>query len=536
MQKNVDIAVKKMVKSINSFVETKESNYMEEIEDAIGTLFDAQTVKFWKIDSKNDTLTSMLGEIDASISLRSSLTKQAIDSKSILLENHVTSNKYYHSEIDNPFALKIKALIIYPIVKGKCVLGVLKIWRGLQHRKVFSKKDEALLFSLSPLWLHLLEGKEVEKEISLAMLGDTVEKNTSKPKLNKEVSPQKKVTKALKNTNEVQRELEALKKERDALVEENQRYKENEKEQKNKLETYEQELETTKVKYKKLERSSIELYNESQSNQMMIKTLKDELTLLKKEHKGLRSKVKEKEKSAKSIKALKSEKSLLSLEKEKNTFDNIETCLAHVDNRFAENEYAYMLFEMMLYALNSKKGKGIASIEESIKKTKLIPQIMDAYYFKGDIEIYNEKCRISDLKEHTKSYEKDIFAKMININITVDEKMPTSLVFDAAKIQSIILHLLVDLFEFVDHIEPVNVHFYFKNKYLCIDIGGSIHKKNSLFQTMFKKAKLGGDEKDRRGLQLSKKLMSRLKGDITYLYENNYYKFVVSLPVQIIKM
>lgn len=545
MKDNQQTRVKEIVKSANSYAQTKESSYMEEIENAIATLFEAQTVKFWKVDSNNDTLIPLESETDDALPLESSLTKQAIESKKILLENHVTSDKYYNSEIDNPFALKIKALIIYPIVEGKNVVGVLKIWRGLKQRKVFSKKDEALLLSLSHLWLHIFEGREVAKETLLAMLGDTVEKNTSKPKVSKEVSAQKTVTKSVENTNEVQRELEALKKERDTLAEENQRYKENEKEQENYLKTYEskmteleatytQELEAAKVKYKELETSSLELYAESQLNQVMIKELEKELKLQKKENKSLLSEVKGKEKSSKSIKELKSEKSLLLQQKTKNVFDNIEACLAHVDNRFAENEYAYILFEMMLYALNSKQG--IASIEESLKKSKVIPQIIAGYYFKGDIEVHNEKCRISDLVKHTKSYEKDIFSNMIHIDISVDEKMPASLVFDAAKIQSIILHLLIDLHQFVDHNNPVNVKFTFKKKFLHIEIGGSIHKKNSLFQSMFKQTKLGGDEKDRRGLQLSKKLISRLKGEIANLYEDDYYKFIVRLPTQIIKM
>ncbi len=53
---------------------------------------------------------------------------------------------------------------------------------------------------------------------------------------------------------------------------------------------------------------------------------------------------------------------------------------------------------------------------------------------------------------------------------------------------------------------------------------------------MFKQTKLGGDEKDRIGLQLTKKVMTRLKGNIDYLYEDAYYKFIVTVPTQVIKM
>jgi len=561
MQNNLHDTVKEVAKCANAYAKSKESQHMEEIENAIQTLFESQTVKFWKVDTKKETIQLLDNDMDEALSLESSLTKQAIDSKKALLENHVTSDKYYNSTIDNPFNLKIKSLMIYPILKGKIVIGVLKVWRGIKQRKVFSKKDEETLLSLSTLWLYIFESKEIDKKTLLTLLGETVEKNETKPTVQKEKPSQETVVKHVKRTN----------KEFDTLTEENKRYREQEKELEKKLQsyqnklasiekeyealeklqnettskenelvfqtkidTYDKELEASKIKYKELETSSLELYSESQLKQIMIKELDKELKLLKKENKGLLNDLKEKENSCKSIKELKSEKSLLVQQKKNNKIENIEDILMHVDNRFSENEYAYMLFEMMLYALYSKKG--IAYIEESIKKSKIVPNIIEGYYFKGDIQVHNEKYRISDLVEHIKSYEKDIFAKMINLNITVDEMMPASLVFDAAKIQSIILHLLVDLHQFVDHSSAVNVNFTFKKKFLHIEIGGSIHKKNSLFQSMFKQTKLGGDEKDRIGLKLSKKVISRLKGEIDYLYENDYYKFIMTVPTQVIKM
>jgi len=114
--------------------------------------------------------------------------------------------------------------------------------------------------------------------------------------------------------------------------------------------------------------------------------------------------------------------------------------------------------------------------------------------------------------------------------------MPVSLVFDAPKIQSILLHLLTDLYQFVDYEKTINLNFNFKNKLLYIEIGGFVYQKNSLFQSMFKEKKIGGDEKNRIGLQLSKKLIIRLKGAIEYLYENEYYKFILTVPAQVIKM
>jgi len=546
--------LREVAKLVNNYAASKQYSEVEALEKYLSILFDAEIVKFWKVDSKNDTLELIEKEKRDFIAFETSLINQAIDSKKPLIENHVTSDKYYNQVIDNPLGLKVKALILLPILKGKNVIGVLKIWRGVRQRKVFNKKDEEKLSYFTPLLLKVFELKTIDKSDLMTLLGEKeeVSKKTTIP-----TSP--KVVKVTKNNdilNEDKQRLNHFEKEFDKIVKENNAYQKDKDSQnkilheykiklqeledklKNKnilqakIDTYNQEIESSKVKYKKLEVSSLELYSESQLHQSTIKKLEKELKLLKKENNNLNSELKEK--NTKSIKELKSEKSMLSLKKSSDIEENIELVLRHVDNEFSENEYTYMLFEMMLYALYSKKG--LAFIEENIKKSKVLLNIIDGYYFKGDIQVYNEKYRISDLVEHIKLYEENVFAKMIKLNITVDKMMPSSLVFDAAKIQSIILHLLIDLHQFVDHNHPVNLNLTFENKFLNIEIGGSIHKKNSLFQTMFKQTKLGGDEKDRIGLQLSKKIISRLKGKIDYLYEDEYYKFILLVPTQVIKM
>jgi hypothetical protein len=562
--------LKEIATIVNNYASSKKYSEIETLEKYFATLFEAEIVKFWKVDSENETLELMDKEKRDLMSLDSSLIQQAIESKKSLLENHVTSDKYYNQVIDNPLSLKVKALMLLPVLKGKKVIGVLKIWRGVRQRKVFNKKDEEKLQYFIPLVLKVFEANSIEKDELMTLLGEKEERITKRikasPKVKKEI---KKEIKKIESVSEDKQLLSDLKKKFDEISNENKTYSVNEKKQnkiiheyeskcvmleeecirlekqkndsqnkenelvfQTKIDKYDKELEASEVKYKELEVSSFELYSESQIHQNTIKELEKELKLMQKENAYLNTDLKEK--NTKSIKEMKSEKSMLSVKKSSEIDDNIELVLKHVDNDFSENEYAYMLFEMMLYALYSKKG--ISYIEESIKKSKIVPNIIDGYYFKGDIQVHNEKYRISDLVEHIKMYEKNIFAKMIKLDISVDEMMPSSLVFDAAKIQSIILHLLVDLHQFVDHNHPVNINFTFKKKFLNVEIGGSIHKKNSLFQTMFKQTKLAADEKDRIGLQLSKKIISRLKGEIDYLYEDDYYKFILTVPTQVIKM
>ncbi len=581
--------IKELSALINAYAKDKKSASLVDVATYLASFFDAQTVNFWTVDSKNELIKRIDTDKETVLSLEASLMQRAIDSKEILIENHVTSDKYYNQVIDNPQELKIKALMVLPIIKGKNVVAIVKIWRGIRQRKVFAKKDEEALYAFVPILLKMFEAEDISKEDLLQLLGADSE---SKPKkVNKTVSSTKKSVERqsteneaienlekeiakLREENQLYREKdklqqkesvaykksikmlasieEKLKKKEDMLLEANDKLKileksykaleKSKKESKNKenelvfqtkIDKYDKELADSKVKYKELEVSSLELYTESQQYQSMIKELKKDLQLIQKENVELNKSLKEKS-STKSIKELKSEKSLLSQSKAGDVDSNIEFILQRVDNKFAENEHAYMLFELMTYALSSKKG--IAYIEEMIEKSKLVQQIMDGYYFKGDVQIHNEKYRIVDMVKHIEGYEKNIFAKMVKFNITVDETMPSSLVFDASKMQSIILHLLIDLHQFIDHNQDVNVHLNFKKKFLHIEIGGTIHQQNSLFKKMFKQTKLGGDEKDRIGLQLSKKVIARLKGEIDTVYEDAYYKFIVTVPTQVIKM
>jgi sensor histidine kinase regulating citrate/malate metabolism len=114
--------------------------------------------------------------------------------------------------------------------------------------------------------------------------------------------------------------------------------------------------------------------------------------------------------------------------------------------------------------------------------------------------------------------------------------MPSSLIFDRIKIQSILLHLLMDLHQFVNHDNDIKVDISFVDKFLQIELSGVIHQKNTLFKTMFQQTKLAMDNKDRVGLQLSRKLIERLKGKLDFSYENAYYKFILTIPVQVIKL
>ncbi len=530
MQGDLKSNFKTMANTLNKYVESKDLNYIEQIEKQFESLFNAEVVKLWAYDDKNEMLHLIESGDQEAVSLVPSLTKQAITGKSSVISNHSTSDKYYTPEIDNPLELKVKALMIFPIIKGKRVIGVLRIWRGLKQKKIFTRKDESILKSFMPLLTKLVVCEKMEKEEIIAFTDDTTE--------NKVVSDTKPVvapeTKDI--PSKVSDEFTALEKKFNETLEELEFYRKNEAVYKTKIDKSQSELKKSEEKCKQIETSALELSSEIQAYQSQIKELTTQLEILKEDHEHLKHELKEANKSnnVQNIKEEKLKRSLIENKRLGKLDQNIEFILEEVHHLFEKNEYAYMLFELLVFSIASRKG--MEDLEETLRKTKLVPDMLEGYYFNGNLKVHNEKCMIQDFVKSIEKYKHNIFPEMMDFNIVVENEIPASLVFDAPKIQSIFLHLLMDLYQFAEHSKPVNIHFAYKNKFLTIEIGSTVYQKNSLFKSVLKQMKLTGNEKGRHGLQLSIKLIKRLKGEIESVYEDEYYKFVFSVPAQVIKI
>jgi len=518
------MSIKNIANSLNTYVESKDYKYIEEIEDYFKSLFSVEYVKFWKYDSRDEILVMLEDKNNKIKSLTTSVTKQAIDSKSTVLSNHIISDKSFSSEVDNPLSIKMKALIVFPIVKNNKVLGVLKLWKGMKQRKVFSKQDENKLETFIPLLIKIIETKSIEKDELLTLMGDESSKSVTKTKEVKSPIAVKEKPKR-ETTSKVELELEALKKEFDKNVEEQRVLEENFLQLKN-------ELKQEEDKYKDLESSSLEFSQIISEHQKINKELTDKVKNLSDTNKGLKEDLK-KDKKTKSIKELKSENAVVHHNKSISIEDNMEYIFDKVAPVFSENEYSHLLFELMVYAFHSKSC--MSDIEDILRKSRVLPDIIEAYYFQGAIKTNYEKQLISDFSKNIQKYGKNIFLKT-KVNIIISKDVPSSLVLDAPKIQNIIFHLLLDMYQFVDNTKDLNINFLYKNKLFIIEINGAIHQDNSLFKSMFKQTTLGGNEKDRLGLLLSQKLIERLKGKIESIHDDTHYKFVLSVPTQKIKM
>jgi hypothetical protein len=560
MKENNKSDLTKIANIINEYV-TKETNSLEELENLLQKIFNVERVKFWKFDQKLDALKAIDKE-ELSVTLESSLTEQLIQKKEVLISDHITSDKYYSPHTDNPFEFKVKAMLALPLFKGKKILGVVKLWKGLKQRKNFTKDDVALLESFAPFFIHLMENEVIEKDELLKMTGED-ENDAAPSRKDKKEDPvasasqqDNKKSSSMKNEfdaleekyNQLLQENEALEKEKKDKKKEEKRLlddlkkvdqlKSDIEEYQNKAEEYKAEVKEYKKLLKQYEERSKSLEDNATETidgyLQRINKLEEQVGDLNDENKILKSELKE-EKTKHTANSIENTKKKLFEQSKQDSFmdKNIEFLFQEVDEVFCDHECTYLLLEDIIYALKSKKD--IDLIEDKLRNTKLLYDLIDNNRFLGTITVNAEKFLIANLVKKLEKYDQKVFAGAPKLNVAVDEQMPTSLVMDAPKIQNIIFHLLIDLYHFIDQNKPMDIGLLYQDKTFQIALSGAVQKKNTLFKAMLNQTHLG-KEKDRLSLQMAKKLIKIVGGDIEADYGDSHYKYNVSLPVQVIKL
>jgi len=534
--------LKSAVALLNEYDKSRNTDLFAEIELVFQKFFKVNTVKIWIYDDRKSSI-SLLGSNDEkSVSLDTSITKYAVNKKTPVLVNHITSNKYYNQKIDNPLDLKIRAFMLYPVLKNNKTIGIINFFREIKQKKIFTKQDENNLHKFGFFWERLMKKKPVKKEELLKLIGE-YEGNRKKEvkKLETAQKPSKKIDNAedLKKLYEKsQKEVESYKQqfeEKEKLLKKEmnhvntlklqlKEHKKNEKIYKSQYTEGQESLKMLAFEYEKMNEDKDKEYLED------LKHLKEDLESIKKENKEL----KEKKNNVSNISLLKSQKKLNTKSSFSQLDENIEFLLQAIVKYFGDNEYSFMLLEMMIFSLESTKGMSL--IEEKIKESKLISAIIKDSYFNNSIKMKNEKVMISKVVEHIESFESTVFLGACKIKVEIKESVPASLVFDMPKTYSVIYHLMNDLYQFVDPSKNVKFVLSYKDKFLKIKISAHTNMENSLIKSIFKKAKKDTSEKDRLGLQLSRKITERLKGKLDVESQNEKYFYTVVIPSQKIKM
>jgi hypothetical protein len=604
-----------LVTSLNRYVQKRDTTQLESFKKILASAFSASDVSLF-VCNKESMALSLLGTKGASvIEMDRSLTEYVIHHKKSLIENHIKSNRYFNVEVDNPLDLKVKSLLISPVMREKKVMGLVKIWRGVRQRSNFVKRDEDLVVFLHPVFVALFESTPIEKERLLHLLGkkvDTavqVKKSSPSKEPTKTPSPSpKKISKKseLKSNPEVIRsqkeeeccahleEIDALNASKEKLIaeieafrlelerqttqieelneqrlvleerifaskeeeerrdqkyhtqseayqatiarlkEEQSQEKELSKKQESTIERLNHELGGLTDSYAKIESDSMRIVEVLEKERKTSKRLKEKLLSLRSEHEVLEERLKRHEESSQTIQELRAQQTQKEESKTLLAKGREEELIGYFSKSFGLHAHSYSLFEILLYALSSNKG--MKQVEETLDRTRVLQDLLENFYFRGDIDPSYERYSMREFMNHLERYEEEIFDSKIMLDISLSKEMPSSLVFDRIKTQSILLHLLFDLYQFVDYESHIHLLIAFEERSLIFELGGTIHHRNSLFNQMFKQSRLALDNRERVSLQLGRKLIERLKGSLHFDYKNEYYRFIMKLPAQTIKL
>jgi len=521
--------IKTISQIINEYVSSLKIESIEELEKEFSKLLNADYAKMIRFDQNRKVLFPLRNH-NESLSLEKSIIQQAIISQHIIIADHIISDKFYNPVVDNPEHFKIKAMMVIPVIHKTNTYGILCIQKGINNRSNFTKQDEILIKPFIPLLVKCFQGERIEQsELQVLMSREErVVKQQKKEVTKVSTNAATKVSKSESEeisqlTQSFNEELQIL---RQTLEEALQKNRE--------LEESLKEKEKVCSQLKDIEVSSEELMISNQTYQKHLMEMEDKYASLKKDYEEIRHELKaEKEKSIHDFNTLKKEKSLKSHVHDSVNFKNPEMFLSEMDMHFGVHEYAYTLFEILLYSLESEKG--LSYMEETIQKTKIVSEILKGYYFNGDVKVHHEKYHMANLIQKIREYEKNVFPNSFKLNPTMNDETPVSLVLDAPKIQSIILHLLTDMHNFVDYDVPLNIDISFHDKVLSIILQGRIHPQNNFIKSIFKHSTFVLDEKQRMGMSVSKKLIERLKGTIETSYNDDSCIYKIHLPVEVIK-
>ena len=561
---NIKVDLKNMVSLVNSYIKSKDNNFIQEIEMIFQKSFDVQFAMLWKFNAHDNSLCLFNSEKteESLFFLNSSLVKQSIDSKNPLICNHTTSDKYYEATIDNPTKLKVKALMIFPILKGNTVVGILKLWRGIKDKKIFTKNDEKLFSIFSFILSSLFDANEINKAKVIEMTQDLSTETPSKRKI---ITPSVNIRGA-KKFEEVKRNTTAFKEDsinwekkyKDLLVsqkieEESQHILKVEIESQHKqlseyendlkkIDTLNQQLEAEKEKvleynvlfnahekqkqelllkikdhdkvlmechskYKELSASSGKLY---QKNDRYVTELNSEITALKKDKKFLFEKAKE-----------------LQTFKEHAEEGNVDELFSRFNSLFFEKELSYAFFSVIIYSLSSPQG--LSYLEENLKEIKGLKSIVNSYAF---FPVNNIEIDTGNFINFIKDYERTVFLRKFTFKVKVKDNFPATLILDVHKVQNVVLLLLNEFYPLIDTKEAVNIFFYTERNSLKIDIGSSIVQNKSFF-SLNSESKILEKIETSPSFLLSKKIISRLKGTVQVGVKNNYYQVSLNIYTKV---
>lgn len=569
--KNNHIAtlISSLAADINHYIDTRDQTDFDHIAAKIKNHFTSEHVQLWRYDAKDDVY-SLFGTKDTTtVSIHKGLTYQALLDRNPLISNHLSSNKDFVQEIDNPLALKVRALMVHPIVDEQGnIQGYLKLWKGLQQQRVFTEHDKVLVKSLTPLLLNLLQYKRIEtqplesththkdlkKKETISKIETLKDENLH---LSRQVQSLQEKLDEMKNVREKEKQYLAhlesvlqerptpeayttLEREKEELAITLSSFKEKLSLQTEKEEKYQRQLKALQFEHSTLQQSAEEITTEMLQYQETLKEHKKHIHTLKQENDTLRHKLDKAKKTQKEdhkhntasdVSVSPSKAQPKNIQTYDSTLSDIESILPEYSAVFGKHQYAYILYEMITYTLNAPKQMHM--IDSLIEKAKIVPKLLASYTFTQAVKPKEEKVSITGVLTQLEKQWRILYENSPRLIMQVSQQIPPTLIIDEVKLYNILLHILAEIQHFIKEDQPIVLHAKYQNKILYFDIKGTAPKKSRLL--MLFKQNLP-QTKQEPGFTLSRNLIHMLKGSLSVYQEDTQYGISLKFPVNIIKL
>jgi len=131
----------------------------ELVEELVTSMLDAEFCSLWFYDKKEMILFRERGNTtpkSLSLEEKTGIIYKCFMTKEPKIYNYLASDKDYVATIDNPDNIKIRSKIIYPLMDGDELVGIVTAYNSIKKAKKFHRDDIEFLESLTPYLLDVL--------------------------------------------------------------------------------------------------------------------------------------------------------------------------------------------------------------------------------------------------------------------------------------------------------------------------------------------------------------------------------------------
>ncbi len=129
------------------------------VEDFLTNLLDAEFSSLWFYDKQELRLVRERKDLQSrelSLDVKKSIIYKSFMTKKGGIYNYLASEKDYVASVDNPDNIKIKSKIIFPLLDGDELIGIVTAYSSIKKIKKFTTNDMKILETISPFLINIL--------------------------------------------------------------------------------------------------------------------------------------------------------------------------------------------------------------------------------------------------------------------------------------------------------------------------------------------------------------------------------------------